>query len=101
MHFHLHAAAVAAVDTQAGRLRDHDEIGLQATLIDEVLPAQAVAILFLHRGGHVHGDVVGNPEPFQHRAGINAGRDSALHVARAAAVQDTVLDIAGVRVPIP
>src|SRR5208337_4593967 len=42
---YLHAAAVAAVEPAARRLGGHGEVGLESFLLDEVLPAEAVAVL--------------------------------------------------------
>ncbi len=58
MHLHLHAAAMAAVDVHVGRLGDHHQLRPDFLFLDEMLPAQSVAILFHHRAGEIDGELV-------------------------------------------
>ena len=93
LDFDLHAAAVAVVDLQAGRLGRDDDFRTQLAFLDDVLPAQAVAILFLHAGDHPDRQLFGHqPEFLQHRDGADGGDHAALLVGHAAAVDLAVLD---------
>ena len=50
----LHAAALSAVDSAVGRLGGDDELRTDLVLVDYVLPAEAVAVLFLYRSRDDH-----------------------------------------------
>ena len=93
LDFDFHAAAVAVVDLQAGRLGRDDDFGAQLAFLDDVLPAQAVAILFLHAGDHPDRQLFRHhPEFLQHGDGVDGGDHAALLVGHAAAIDLAVLD---------
>ena len=66
VHADLHAAALAAVDVAVGRLGHDHELGPHLAFIDDVLPAQAVAVLFLHRAGDQHRVLIGEEAQILH-----------------------------------
>ena len=99
--FDLHPSTMAAVNTQAGRLGDHNQLGPQAIFINNVLPAQAVAIFLLHGCGHIQGDIIRYAGFLQQRSGVDARGNPAFHVTGTAAIQNPVLDVAGMRITIP
>ena len=101
MDFHLHPAPLAAVNTQAGWLGNHDQVRAQTAFIDNVLPAQTVTVFFLHGGGHVQRDIIRHAGFFEQCGGINARGNSALLIAGTASIEYSVLDISGVWVAIP
>jgi hypothetical protein len=91
---HLHAAAVAAVDAQSGRFGDDHQLGADILFLDDVFPAQTVAVLFHDRAGEKDGQTVRHAQPGQDAAGGDHGRRSALLVDAAAAMHETVGDTA-------
>ncbi len=103
VHADLHAAAVTAVDAAVGGLGGDDELGLDAVLVVDVLPAHAVAVLFLD-GAHDHDLVaLGDEVEVLHDLGsVGGGADAALLVGAAAAVDDVVglIALVGVGVPV-
>ena len=48
----FHTASLSAVDTAVCRLCGYYEIGTDLILVDDILPAQTVAVLFLNRTGY-------------------------------------------------
>ena len=101
MDFDLHATPMAAIDSQAGRFGDHDKIRAQSIFIDDVLPAQTVTVFFLDSAGDPERHIVGNAAFLDESAGIDTGSDATFHIAGAAPIQNTVLDIAGMWIPVP
>ena len=102
VHADLHAAAVAAVDAAVGGLGGDDELDLLLldavggeVLVDDVLPAHAVAVLLLH-GADDHDLVaLGDEAQILHDLGaVGGGGHAALLVGAAAAIDDLVVLIA-------
>ena len=91
VHADLHAAAVAAIDAAVGGLGGDDELGDDLIHIIDVLPAHAVAVLFLDGADH-HDLVPGGDEPqVLHDLGaVDSGGHAALLVGAAAAIDDLV-----------
>ena len=111
LHVHpdLHAAPVAPVDAAVGGLGGHHELDLAAgvllaleVLVDDVLPAHAVTVLFLD-GAHHHDLVAGGDQAqILHDLGaVHGGGHAALLIAAAPAVDDGVVLIALVGVGVP
>jgi len=101
MDHHLHPAALAAVDAQARRLRDHHRLGPDLLLFDEVLPAQPVAVLLNHGAGEEHREVAREIHLFHDLAGVDHGGQPALLVRGAAAPHAPVGDVGVERVEAP
>ena len=109
VHADLHAAAVAAVDAAVGGLGGDDELNLLTgvlgtveVLVDDVLPAHAVAVLLLD-GTDDH-DLVAlgdKAEVLHHLRGVRSGGHAALLVGAAAAVDELVGLVALVGVGLP
>ena len=102
VHADLHTAAVTTVDAAVGGLGGDDELNLLLLdavggeeLVDDVLPAHAVAVLFLD-GAHHHDLVAGGDQAqILHDLGaVHGGSHAALLVGTAAAVDDLVVLIA-------
>ena len=98
----LHAAAVTAIDAAVGGLGGNDELGLNAVLVVDVLPAHAVAVLFLD-GADDHDLVaLGDKTHVLHHLGsIGSRSHAALLVGAAAAVDDLVGLVALIGIGIP
>ena len=91
----LHASPVAAVDAAVGRLGGDDELGDYLVLVVDVLPAHAVAVLFLD-GADDH-DLVSlrdEVEVLHDLRAVDGGGHAALLVGTAAAVDDLVVLVA-------
>ena len=111
LHVHpdFHAAPVAPVDAAVGGLGGDDELDLAAgvlgtleVLVDDVLPAHAVAVLLLHGADHHDLVACGNQAHVLHDLGaVHGGGHAALLVAAAPAVEDVLGLIAGVGVGFP
>ena len=102
VHADLHAAAVSAVDAAVRGLGGDDELGLDAVDVVDVLPAHAVAVLFLH-GADDHDLVALGDEVhvLHHLGGVRGARHAALLVGSAAAADELVILEALVRVEVP
>ena len=98
----LHATAVTAIDAAVGGLGGNDELGLNAVLVVDVLPAHAVAVLFLD-GADDHDLVaLGDEAHVLHHLGSVGSRSHAtLLVGAAAAVDDLVGLVALIGIGIP
>src|ERR1039457_6460845 len=99
--FHLHAAALPAIDAQLARFGDHHAIGAYAVFPQNVEPAQAVAVFFLHRAHHPKRVVAKQAELLDHLDGVNHARHAGALVARSAPVDVAILHLALVRIPGP
>ena len=97
----LHPSAVAAVDGEVRRLGDHHRFGPQPVLVDDVLPAEAVAVFFLDAADHPEREVALEAEFLDDAPAVDDGRERALHVAGAAAVDDAVPLVALERIDRP
>ena len=85
VHADFHAPALAAIDAAVGGFGGYHKFGLQPVFVDDVLPAQAVAVLFLHRSDHDDGAVLGTQAKlFDDLPGINHAGHAAFLIARAA-----------------
>ena len=95
VHADLHAAPVAPVDAAVRRLGAYDELGHYLVLVVDVLPAHAVAVLFLD-GADDHDLVAGGDEVevLHYLRAVHGGGHAALLVGAAAAVDDLVVLIA-------
>ena len=95
--FDFHAAAVPAIDLQAGRLGGDNHFGAQDVFLDDVLPAEAVAVFFLHAGDHPDGQVFGYHVQFlEHGDGDDGGDETAFLVGDAAAIDFAIPDFGGI-----
>ena len=102
IHTDLHAAAVAAVDAAVGGLGGDNEFHLLLfdavggeVLVDDVLPAHTVAVLFLN-GTHHHDLIAGGDQAqILHDLGAVSGRGhTALLVGATAAIDDLIILVA-------
>ena len=84
----FHAAALAAVDAVVCRFRGDDEFRTDLVFVDNVLPAEAVAVFFLDRTGDQDGVLVGQEAKVLHDAGAVDGRNDAAELIRRAAAAD-------------
>ncbi len=80
--------AVPAVHAQAGGLGDHDHLGPEDALAEDVLPAQAVAVLLHDGAGHPQLHAVEEAELLRDPRAVHGRRDAGLLVGGAAAVDD-------------
>jgi len=76
---------MAAVDVHVGRLGDHHQLGPDLFLVDQILPAQTVAVLFHHRAGEEDGELLIQPHLLDHFCRIDHGGHPAFLVDRTAA----------------
>ena len=97
----LHAAAMAAIDSQAAGLGNHHAIGADAVLLENVEPRQAVAILLLHRADHPDGAAARQAQFPDELARVDHARHAGALIASTAAVHVAVLHFAHVGVPGP
>ena len=98
----LHAAAVTAIDAAVGGLGGNDELGLNAVLVVDVLPAHAVAVLFLD-GANDHDLVALGDEAhvLHHLGSVGSRSHAALLIGAAAAIDDLVGLVALIGIGIP
>jgi len=102
VHPDLHPAAVAAVDAVVGRLGGHHERGAHAVLLDEVQPAQAVAVLLLHGSrDHVGVGVREQAEVLRDPPAVHRGDDATQLVRRPPAADQFLVLEALERVEVP
>ena len=101
-HFDLHAAPLAAVNPAGGGLGGDHELGPNATLLHEVLPAEAIAVLLLHGAGDQEGVIGREIEILDDLAGVNQGGHAALLVAGPPAADDLLVleALEGVELPV-
>ena len=97
----FHAPAMAAPHLAIGGIGNHDAFRADVVFVDEVLPAEAVAILFLHRADHVERVIARQIEVFDDFRAINHAGQRAFLIRRAAPVNDAVLEFAFIRVMRP
>ena len=90
----LHAATLAAVEAAVGGLGAHDHLGPDPIFFDDVLPAQAVAVLFDDTANEVHREIPVQAQFLENAARGHHGGDTTLLVRSAAA-----MDIAATNVP--
>ena len=76
-------------------------VRLQSRFLDDVLPAQTVAIFFLNGADHDQGVVAFQPQILDDLAGVDHGGHAALLVAGAAAADHLVVFVAFVGVEFP
>ena len=112
LHIHpdFHAAAVAAVDAAVGGFGGDDELDLAAgvlrtveVLVDDVLPAHAVAVFFLDGADYHDLVALGNEAHVLHDLGTVYGGGHAALLVGAAAAEDDVLGLValvGVGLPV-
>ena len=98
---HLHPPAMPAVDAEVGRLGDDDHLGLQHAFLQDVLPAQAVAVLLHDRAGHPELHALEQAELLRDARAVHGGGDAGLLVGRAAAEDDAVPELADVGIARP
>jgi len=93
---------VTAIDATVGGLGGNDELGLNAVLVVDVLPAHAVAVLFLD-GADDHDLVALGDEAhvLHHLGSVGSRSHAALLVGAAAAVDDLVGLVALIGIGIP
>jgi len=100
-HLDLHTAAVAAVDVARRGLGKHHKLRRVLVLVDDVLPAEAVAILLLDGAHHHQREVARKPQVLDDLPRVDHGRHAALLVAGPPADNDLVVLVSFVRVILP
>ena len=90
-HLDLHTAAVAAVDVARRGLGKHHKFRRVLVLVDDVLPAEAVAILLLDGAHHHQREVARKPQILDDLPRVDHGGHAALLVAGASADDDLVV----------
>ena len=103
VHTDLHTASLAAVDAAVGGLGGNHEVRADLILVDDVLPAKAVAVLFLNRTGYQNGVLVGEQSQILHDlSAVNRADDTAALVGHAASADLGVVLVAlvGIKVPV-
>ena len=98
----LHPAALAAVEAAVGGLGAHDHLGPDPVFFDDVLPAQAVAVLLDDAADEVHRQIPVQAQFLQDAARGHHGGNPALLVRGPAAVDKPVADLPaeGVEAPV-
>ena len=100
-HADLHTPTLAAVNLAVGGFGADDKFRTNAGLFNNVLPAQAVAILLLNGTGHQQGIFIFQAQIFNDFTGVNHGGHSALLVRRAASADQLIGLHTFVRVKVP
>ena len=93
---------MTAIDAAVGRLGGDDEFGLDLVFVVDVLPAEAVAVFFLH--GCRHEDFVAfrnQAEVFHDLRAVDRGNHAAFLIGTAATVDHVVGFVTGVGVFFP
>jgi len=70
-HLDLHPTSLPPVDATGRRLRGDDELGPDAALLHDVLPAETVAVLLLHGAGDKKSVIAGEAEILDDLAGVD------------------------------
>ncbi|MPM23445.1 hypothetical protein SDC9_69918 [bioreactor metagenome] len=103
VHADFHASAMPAVNAAVGRFSGNNKLRRNAVFLMDVLPAEAVAVLFLNGGGDE--DFI----PFRNEAevlhdlcAVDGGNHAALLVGSAAPVDDVVgfITLIGILLPV-
>ena len=82
----LHASPLAAIDTAVGRLSGNDEFRTNLVLIDDVLPAKAVAVLLLNGTRYKNRVLIREKaQIFHDLCAVYCGDDSSALIGNAAA----------------
>ena len=82
----LHTASLSAVDAAVGRLGGNNECRTVFVLIDDILPAKTVAVLFLNGTGYKNGVLVREKSQILHDlSAVYCGYDTAALVGNATA----------------
>ena len=99
IHADFHAASVSSVNAAVRRFRGNDKFRADTALVDDILPAQAVAVLF-HDGADDHQLVsLGDQVHILHDlCAVYRGSHAAFLVGTAAAVDHLIVLIAFVRI---
>ena len=103
VHTDLHTASLAPVDSAVGGLCGYHELGTNLVLIDDVLPAQAVAILLLYGSRYQDRVLVGEQPQILHDPGsVYGGYNTSALVGYASSSDLGVVLIAliGVKLPV-
>ena len=98
----LHASALSSVDTAVRRFRGDDKLRSDLVLVDDVLPAQSVAVL-LHDGADNH-DLVSlrdQIQVFHDLRAVERGGHAAFLIGSASSVDDVICLISLVRIVRP
>ena len=82
-HLDLHAASVTPVDLAVGRFCNHNEFRFNFIFIEDVLPAKAIAVFFLHRANYQQRVVVFQLQIFDDFSGIHHGGHAAFLITGA------------------
>ena len=102
VHTDLHTASLAAVDAAVGGLGGNHEVRADLVLVDDVLPAKAVAVLFLNRTGYQNSVLVGEQTQILHDlSAVNRADDTAALVGHAASADLGVVLVALVGIEVP
>ena len=101
LHADLHTPALPAVNLAVGRFGADYEFRTYTGLFNNVLPAQAVAILFLNGTGDQQGILIFQAQIFNNFTGVYHGGHSALLVRRAASADQLIGFHTFVRVEVP
>ena len=82
----LHASPLTAIDTAVGRLSGNDEFRTNLVLIDDVLPAKAVAVLLLNGTRYKNRVLIREKaQIFHDLCAVYCGDDSSALIGNAAA----------------
>lgn len=104
LHFHtdLHAATLATVDLAVGGFGTDHELGADLALLDDVLPAETIAILLLYGTGHQQGVLIFQPQILDDLARIDHGGHAPFLIGCTATTNDLVIfhPLIGVESPV-
>jgi hypothetical protein len=101
-HPDFHPAPMTAIDVQVCRLGNDDEFRLELLFVEQVLPAQAVAVLFHDRAGEIDRELVIQAQLLDDLARIDHRGHAALLIHSAAAPDLAVFDsrLEGIEAPL-
>ena len=98
----LHTSALSAVDTAVCRFRGYNELGTDLVLVDDVLPAQTVAVFFLDcSDNHDLASFRNQIHVFHDPCAVNCGYKPAALVGYTASANLCVILISFIRIKVP
>ena len=103
LYAYLHTSALTAVDALVCRLRDDHELGRDTHFVVYILPAQTVAVLFLHGACHQHLVSIGDESEILHYLSAVYSRYYAAGLVGGAASADLfigLIALVGVELPV-
>ena len=101
MDLHLHPATLTPVKIKVRGLGDDDHVRPEFILLDDILPAEPVAVLLHNRPGEIDRCIPVEPQLLKYASCRHKGSRSSLLIDRAATMNITVAYLATQRVKTP